>query len=108
MPRWWWVCNAKPGSRISALDSPENEQSPSPIPQVSANLSFAAHIKPLFRKMDRKSMSFVFDLWSYKDVTKHATEILRRLDNGTMPCDRPWPKEKVDVLRRWIDAGMPE
>ena len=108
VPRWWWVCNAKPGSRISALAPPEDEQSSFLAPDMSVNLSFAAHIKPLFRKMDRESMCFVFDLWSYKDVTRHATEILRRLDNGTMPCDGPWPSDKVDVLRRWIDAGMAE
>jgi len=64
------------------------------------------HIKPLFRKMDRESMSFVFDLWSCRDVSKHATEILKRLDNGTMPCDGAWPKERVDIFRRWIDSGM--
>jgi CDGSH-type Zn-finger protein len=106
VPRWWWVCNAKPGSRVSALAPQEDEQSHISIPGIDVNLSFAEHIKPLFRKMDRESMSFVFDLWSYSDVCKHATEILRRLDNGTMPCDGAWPKEKVDVLRRWIDAGM--
>jgi len=53
-------------------------------------------------------MSFVFDLWSYSDVRTHVVEILRRLENGTMPCDGSWPKEKIDVLRRWIDAGMAE
>ena len=53
-------------------------------------------------------MSFVMDLWSYDDVRKHATEILRRLENGTMPCDGAWPKEKVDVLRRWINSAMVE
>ena len=108
VPQWWWVCNAKPGSRLSALAPQENEQSSIAIPGPEVNLSFAAHVKLLFRKMDRESMSFVFDLWSYSDVCKHATEIIRRLDNGTMPCDGAWPKEKVDVLRRWIDAGMAE
>jgi hypothetical protein len=56
--------------------------------------------------MDRESMSFVFDLWSHDDVRKYAPEILKRLDNGTMPCDGPWPKEKVNLFRRWIDTGM--
>lgn len=81
---------------------------PFSIPASDVNLSFAAHIKPLFRKMDRESMSFVFDLWSYSDVRKHATEIHRRLDSGTMPCDGAWPKERVNAFRRWIDAGMAE
>jgi len=56
--------------------------------------------------MDRESMSFVFDLWSHSDVRKHAPEILKRLDNGTMPCAGARPKEKVDLFRRWIDSGM--
>jgi hypothetical protein len=56
--------------------------------------------------MDRESMSFIFDLWAYGDVCKHATEVLKRLDNGTMPCDGAWPREKVDLFRRWIDGGM--
>lgn len=108
VPRWWWVCNAKAGSRVSALTPQEDEQLSISIPGTDVNVSFATHVKPLFRKMDRESMSFVFDLWSYSDVSKHATEILRRLENGTMPCDGPWPEEKVDVLRRWIGTGMAE
>ena len=67
---------------------------------------FVQHIEPLFRKMDRESMSFVFDLWSRNDVSKHAPEILKRLDNGTMPCDGAWPKEKVELFRRWFETGM--
>jgi len=108
VPRWWWVCNAKPGSRVSALASPEDVRQSIAIPGHDERVTFANHIKPLFRKMDRESMSFVFDLWSYSDVRTHVVEILRRLENGTMPCDGSWPKEKIDVLRRWIDAGMAE
>jgi CDGSH-type Zn-finger protein/truncated hemoglobin YjbI len=108
VPRWWWVCNAKPGSRVSALAPQENEDSSISTPGDDVNLSFSAHVKPLFRKMDRESMKFAFDLWSYKDVTKYANEILQRLENGTMPCDGAWPRERVDILRRWIDAGMAE
>jgi CDGSH-type Zn-finger protein/truncated hemoglobin YjbI len=108
VPRWWWVCNAKPGSRVSGLAPQENEESSISIPGADVILSFSAHVKPLFRKMDRESMTFAFDLWSYKDVTKYANEILLRLEKGTMPCDGAWPKEKVDLLRRWIAAGMAE
>jgi hypothetical protein len=53
-------------------------------------------------------MSFVFDLWSHRDVSAHAAHILERLDRGTMPCDGAWPKEKVDLFRRWIESGMAE
>jgi CDGSH-type Zn-finger protein len=106
VPRWWWVCNAKPGSRVSALAPPEEVQQSIAIPGPDEPVTFAQHIKPLFRKMDRESMSFVFDLWSYSDVRTHAPEILNRLGNGTMPCDGEWPKERVDLFRRWIDSGM--
>jgi CDGSH-type Zn-finger protein/truncated hemoglobin YjbI len=108
VPRWWWVCDAKPGSRVSALTPQEDVQDSVTIPGPDEPLSFARHIKPLFRRMDRESMSFVFDLWSHSDVSAHAPQILRRLDNGTMPCDGPWPKEKVEIFRRWTGSGMAE
>jgi CDGSH-type Zn-finger protein/truncated hemoglobin YjbI len=108
VPRWWWVCDAKPGSRISALaPSVEVEQPLAPLGQNDP-VNFTQHIKPLFRKMDRESMKFAFDLWSHGDVSAHATEILKRLESGTMPCDGAWPKEKVDLFRRWLEAGMAE
>lgn len=106
VPRWWWVCNATPGSRVSALVPQEDAEKPVQSPGPDETVGFSKHIRPLFRKMDRESMRFAFDLWSYSDVCRHASEILRRLEQGTMPCDGAWPKEKVDVLRRWIDSGM--
>ena len=106
VPRWWWVCEAKPGSRISALAAGVDVQESSPTPGPNEPVTFDRHIKPLFRTMDRQSMKFAFDLWSARDVRSHAAEILRRLDNGTMPCDGAWPKERIDVFRRWIDSGM--
>jgi hypothetical protein len=106
VPRWWWVCNAKPGSRISALAPPPDAQQSVVLAGPDDTVTFTKHIKPLFRRMDRESMSFVFDLWSCGDVRKHAPEILRRLEGGTMPCDGAWPKEKVAIFSRWIETGM--
>lgn len=106
VPRWWWVCNATPGSRVSALAQPEAAAVVVTIPGPDESVGFDQHIKPLFRKMDRESMSFVFDLWSVADVRTHATEILRRLDNGTMPCDGAWPQERIGIFRRWIESEM--
>ena len=63
--------------------------------------------KPLFHERDHDSMRFSFDLWSLEDVSTHAAAILRRLDAGTMPCDGPWPAERVAVFRRWVNAGTP-
>jgi len=106
VPRWWWVCDAYPWSRAHA----DTEVEPEPeaeLPGPAEVLSFAAHIKPLFRQRDRDSMRFAFDLWSHHDFSTHAPAILERLRAGTMPCDGAWPPERVDVLERWINAGQP-
>jgi len=68
---------------------------------------FARDIRPLFREDDKDAMDFVFDLWDYDDVRKHAEDILERLTDGSMPCDGEWPEEQIDLFRRWIEAGMP-
>lgn len=70
-------------------------------------VSFAADIKPLFREKDRGSMLRHFDLWSFDDVSKNGAAILARIDDGTMPCDGPWPADRIDVLRRWLAQGTP-
>ena len=77
-------------------------------PEPRAPVSFDENIKPLFREMDRESMEFAFDLWSYADVSANADEILERLGDGSMPCDHPWPAEHVELFRRWIDTGRRE
>jgi hypothetical protein len=104
MPRWWWVCDATPAARPSAL-APIEEPAAVSLPKAGEPISFAEHIRPLFRERDRASMTFAFDLWSYDDVTEHADAIYQRLDQGTMPCDGAWSVEWVDAFKRWIDAG---
>jgi CDGSH-type Zn-finger protein/truncated hemoglobin YjbI len=107
VPRWWWVCDAEPWSRIHATKDPIPED---PTPQLPADdqpLSYEVHIKPLFRQRDRDSMRFAFDLWSHEDVSTYADAILTRLQAGTMPCDGPWPPERVAVFQRWVTAGTP-
>jgi hypothetical protein len=69
--------------------------------------TFAADIRPLFREVDRLDMDFAFDLSSYDDVVAHAGSILLRLEDGTMPCDAPWPEARVGTFRAWIAAGSP-
>jgi hypothetical protein len=76
------------------------------LPSPDEAVSFATHIKPLFRARDRQSMSFAFDLWSYDDVRSRGPEILARLEEGSMPCDGAWPEARTTVFRRWIDTGM--
>jgi CDGSH-type Zn-finger protein/truncated hemoglobin YjbI len=108
MPRWWWVCDATPGARVSALATPDEDAGEAvELPGPEEPLGFDVHIKTLFRERDRKSMRFVFDLWSYDDVSRHADAILQRLTDGSMPCDGAWPAERVAVFRRWVDTGKP-
>ena len=109
VPRWWWVCNATPGARVSALAAAQEAPATAGPPPLAAGEtpSFAVHIKPLFRTMDRNSMKFAFDLWAYDDVKQHGDAIFARLEAGTMPCDGGWPAEKLAVFEAWLKAGSP-
>ena len=77
------------------------------IPNADEPVSFETHVKPMFRERDRQSMEFAFDLWSHEDVSSNADAILRRLQAGSMPCDGAWPKEQVELFRRWSESGKP-
>jgi hypothetical protein len=70
-------------------------------------VSFETEIRALFRPDDAEAMSWAFDLYSYEDVRENAEAIYERLVDGSMPCDEPWPEEKVQRFRDWIDAGAP-
>lgn len=107
VPRWDWGTAGPPGGRISSLaQRPEAEEIELPAP--SAEVSFALHLKPMFRATDRQSMQWAFDLWAYADVVRHADAILQRLRAGSMPCDGAWSDAKVDAFRRWLETGMRE
>jgi hypothetical protein len=69
--------------------------------------SFGTDIRPLFRSEDIEAMSWAFDLSAYEDVKANAEAIYERLAAGSMPCDGPWPDERVQRFRDWIDAGTP-
>jgi len=113
VPRWSWVCDAYPDTRVAAL-APEDtaeepaEEPPPVLPAPGETVSFTGHIRPLFRDRDRRSMRFAFDLWSSDDVRTHAQAILDQVEAGTMPCDGRWPDERVEALRRWVATGMAE
>lgn len=115
MPQWDWNTAAgPPGGRVSALATvkavpvEEDDAMSEALPGSDEPLSFEAHIKPLFRERDRKSMQFAFDLWDYDDVRDHAVDIVARIEDGSMPCDDPWSEERVELITRWLDSGMPE
>jgi truncated hemoglobin YjbI len=112
MPIWGWIRDAVPGSRPSSFQGHE-EPAVALIPVLERleidpdkPPSFARHIQPLFREMDRRAMAYAFDLWDADSVRAHAERIMGRLENGTMPVDGPWPPEALELLRRWIDTGM--
>jgi truncated hemoglobin YjbI len=101
-PRWDWGPAGPP-----TITEPSTEPDPPvALPGPDQAVSFAAHVKPLFRERDRKSMTFALDLWSQADVQAHAAGILARLSDGTMPCDGAWPPEQIDVFRRWTETGF--
>jgi CDGSH-type Zn-finger protein/truncated hemoglobin YjbI len=105
VPRWDWGPGGPPSVTV---DEPQDDtQQPVTLPEPGQPVSFAAHIKPLFRQQDRDSMSFALDLWSYQDVKAHAADILARLRDGSMPCDGAWPQDQVEVFARWTGTGQP-
>ena len=68
-PLWDWGPAGPPTEEpapTSAAASAEEVTLPGP----GETVSFAAHIKPLFREHDRQSMTFAFDLWSCDDVPR--------------------------------------
>jgi hypothetical protein len=110
MPRWdWRTAAGPPGSRMSAAapasEEPGQPEEPVVLPPGDEPIRYEKHIRQLFRERDRRSMSFAFDLWSYEDVRRHADDILERVRTGSMPCDRAWPQDWVDVFSRWVEGG---
>jgi hypothetical protein len=51
-------------------------------------------------------MAWAFDLSSYDEVKDHATAILERVREGSMPCDGEWSREYVERFQRWTETGM--
>jgi hypothetical protein len=78
------------------------------VAAADERVTFEQDIKPLFRPVDHESMAWAFDLSSYDEVKEHATAILERLRDGSMPCDGEWPEEQVARFQRWTETGMLE
>jgi hypothetical protein len=72
-------------------------------------LSFATDIRPLFRDIpDVDTMrGYGLDLSSYEEVRARAAEIYETLENGSMPCDEPWPKDRLALFKRWMEEMAP-
>jgi len=71
-------------------------------------LSFSAEIRPLFRDSpDVDTMQgYGLDLSNYNDVKARAAEIYEALANGSMPRDKPRPKERLAVFKQWMGEGV--
>jgi truncated hemoglobin YjbI/CDGSH-type Zn-finger protein len=102
-PRWDWGPAGRP--RLRSEEPQGDGGADVRLPGPEETVRFDAHIKPLFREKDRRSMKFAFDLWSYDDVRSHAEAVATRLRDGSMPCDGSWSQEQVDLFQRWIDGG---
>lgn len=71
-------------------------------------LSFAKDIRPLFRDSpDIDTMKdYGMDLSSYADVKAQAQNIYARVLDQSMPCDEPWPKDRIALFQQWMEEGM--
>jgi CDGSH-type Zn-finger protein/truncated hemoglobin YjbI len=103
VPSWDWGPGGPP---TVPADQPQESTADVSLPGPDETVSFRSHIKPLFRERDQQSMSFAFDLWSYDDVRAQASEILAKLQDGSMPCDGAWPEDRTAVFARWTETGM--
>jgi CDGSH-type Zn-finger protein/truncated hemoglobin YjbI len=104
VPRWDWGPGGPP--QITPSEQPKESIADVSLPGPDETVSYQANIKPLFREHDQKSMSVAFDLWSYDDVRSRASQILAKLQDGSMPCDGAWPEAKIAVFKRWTETGM--
>jgi CDGSH-type Zn-finger protein/truncated hemoglobin YjbI len=105
---WGWTAAGRPTAATSAPDNAPEEAAQPSLPRADEPVVFDPHIKALFRTSDRDAMRWAFDLWSCNDVAANAQAILQQLEAGSMPCDGAWAPGKVEVFRRWVDAGTPE
>lgn len=73
---------------------------------TSGEVSFEVDIEPLFSDRDHEAMLIMFDLRDVEAVREYAESILEQLESGRMPCYGPWPEDRVQLFRRWMDGGM--
>ena len=71
-------------------------------------VSFAHAIRLLFRDSpDVDPMKeYGLDLSWYEEVKAQAEKIYAWIEDGSMPCDEPWPEERLVLFKRWMEKGM--
>jgi hypothetical protein len=76
-------------------------------PYAGVPITYHTDIKPMFRQFDIDAMmQYGVNLSSYEPVKENAAIILINVQNGSMPCDAPWPPEWVATFQGWIDGGF--
>jgi hypothetical protein len=75
-------------------------------------VSFQTDILPLFTSMDIDHMSGMgvsLDDYSYMSEPDNASGVYEQVANGSMPPsfsgEQPWPQDKVQLFRAWMDGG---
>jgi hypothetical protein len=70
-------------------------------------LTYWKDIRPKFRDVpdirDMKRHGIKLD--DPNDVVNRADDIYSRLEDGSMPCDNPWPQDWIDTFGCWIQTG---
>jgi truncated hemoglobin YjbI len=106
VPRWGWGEAPPPAPAGTDAVEPPASAAEAPAFDPSGPPGFEADIRPLFSDRDRAAMRWSFDLRNLDDVRRHANAILEQVAGGRMPCYGRWPKEQVELFRRWIATGM--
>lgn len=75
-------------------------------------VSFETDILPLFTSMDEEHMSNVgveLGDYAYMSQPDNASEVYNQVSSGKMPPsasgEPPWPEDKVQLFKEWIDGG---
>lgn len=76
-------------------------------------VSFSRDIRPLFTDMDVEHMreyGVLLDDFGYMSDPAHAQDVLDQVSSGSMPPpdsgEPPWPPERVQLFRDWINDGF--
>jgi hypothetical protein len=75
-------------------------------------VSFKTDIVPLFTSMDIEHMSALgalLDDYSFMSQPGNASLVHQVVSSGKMPPstsgEEPWPQDKVQLFKSWIDGG---
>jgi hypothetical protein len=72
-------------------------------------LTYAHDIRPLFRDSDITCMArhgIMLGDANWMCVPANANNVYSVLSSGYMPPDGPWPQDRIDLFKAWIDGGL--